>query len=149
MRSSILFLAAALACALIGCGGDEEDGVRVTPCEAACRHGEACGYTAEETAECLQSCADMPAPDSFYRCLSGLSCEEVLDEEAPLERCGDELIGAVCVQVCGSLEACDPEDWTDKERRDCNMGCGMVFTPDAQRCLAEAEGCEEVAACME
>lgn len=144
MRSCIVSLVAALAFTLVGCGDDEDT---PTPCEAACEHGKKCGYSAEETSECLQTCTEIQAPDSFFRCVSGLSCEQVMEEDAPMELCGDELIEPHCTQACANLEAC-AEPWTPEESRDCAIVCSMAYPPEMKQCLLEAEECSEVLACV-
>jgi hypothetical protein len=145
MRLSIVSgLIAVLAFAFVGCGDDEPD---LTPCEAACEHGRSCGLSVEGS--CQEECKGLHAPDAFFRCYSSLSCEELEDDEAPVELCGDKLIGPRCTQACENLEACSPSPWEPGEARECAMGCGMVYPQETQRCMAEAEGCMELLACVQ
>lgn len=84
-RLHAVVLAVAMASLLAGCVGVDGSG---SACDAACRHGSRCGWTTERTADCFQICQEAQAPDSFYRCVARMSCEDVLDPDAPLERCG-------------------------------------------------------------
>lgn len=145
MRLSIVSgLIAVLAFTFVGCGDDEPD---LTPCEAACEHGRSCGASVEGS--CQEDCKELHAPDAFFHCYSNLSCEDLEDDEAPVELCGDKLIGSQCTQACENLEACDPTPWAPGDARDCAMGCGMFYPPEMKRCLAEADGCMEVVACVQ
>lgn len=97
-RCRTMLAAVALACALAGCGGDDDGGDAATPSEAEAWAGEVCGAAAAWSASATAVQDTLAEP-------SGLSAEDVRSQFAAVELATEELAASLTSMSAPDTEA--------------------------------------------